>query len=228
MEIERITNFDLFFKNNLHSIYLLNMIGYKFTDYENQIDKTLFPVFYNINEVLIFRTKFLDTIIIYQLYFGLCFKLKLINEIIINVHIIDPKIILILCEKNKYFVNINNFNYQSMIRETEPSLIEFFVFNYESMINIKYDKKPIKISECDSINLDNIKINNNLNNKILYKNLLSSNQEYLICKNENGYIIYDIIDKNNKLLVNFNIYELILYLNNRFYYSLHTLIKIDK
>lgn len=228
MEVIEITNHENFFERNIDKLYLLSMSGYRYSEYEEQLKECeLIKEYFNINEIFILRTKNNYEIICYILYSSLCFKLKIFNEIIINVHNIDPNILLILTQKNKYFFNIKENKYDVLEKTIDDySLINFFVNSYEKIIDgcdFSHNSNYIKIETMD---LEPFENNDKYINKILCKNLLSSDKKFLICRYLNNNFIYDIVDRDNNKIMSFkNIIELISFLNNKFFYLLHVLIR---
>lgn len=228
MEIIKIINYESFLERNFENLYLLSMSGYRYSDYEDQLkDCSLIKEYFNINEIFIFRIKNKYEVICYILYTSLCFKLKILNEIIINIHNIDPNILLILTHENKYYLNIKDFKYDKIKKTIDDhSLISFFINSYEKIIKSSNFSNSIDIKEIEIIELEALENKELLRNKILCKNLLSSNKNFLICRYLNDKFIYEIIDKKNNNLMSFNnIQELISYLNNKFYYLLHVFIR---
>ena len=122
-------------------------------------------------------------------------------------------------EKNNNFDNLNNI-FQENLKNNICSLIEYYSLIMEkfTLLNnkktklfsiyntniekVKYIKKKIKTLKAHQINSDikkiKIKLNNNLNNKIIKNEILIKKNEYEIFKSiiKNNYLEYKI--KKNK------------------------------
>lgn len=223
MNVSEIKNVELFFNNNFNKIYLLNSIGFINSDYDKVLlESPLINELFNINETFIFRTNQKNTIVYYELYTEKLFIIT-INSFIINAFILLPNVILILTEFDKYYLNIKNFKYDKLLKITEDSSLETFIINNcESIESSSFPNIATK-SELDCIQLDPLDFQK-INGKPLHTNRISSLSRFIICRCENNQIVYYLTFQNET--TNFTLNELIAFLNNKFYYLLHSIIYI--